>query len=115
MIIKRLSHKKIQVEKNIEIYCGDKKIGETIIKCRYKYGIGYEYPQKLPTKDVFYNQLSHRYGLKKKFIGVITKNVSVNFEDATITLQHLPDYINFDNIQWFTTWSRNRILNSLIG
>lgn len=114
MIIKRLSHRKILVERNIEIYCGTKKIGETTVKCRYKYGTDYPDPVYLPMRDVFYNQLSHKYRLKKKFISVRTKAINVPFEDTTIVLRNCPDFISFDNIQWFTTYNRDRILNNLL-
>lgn len=114
MIIKRLSHRKIQVERNIEIYCGSSKIGEVNINCRYKYGFEFLYPQLLPIHDRFYNQLSNKYGLKKKHISLRTKNINVAFEGKNIILRQCPDFIDFGNVEWFIAYNRNKILNNIL-
>lgn len=115
MIIKRVSHKKVHIKSTIKIYCGQKEVGEKIIKWHYKYGTDYSYPQVLPPKDIFYRQLSQNYGIKRKFIVICTKPINVHFEDKDIIFSHFPDFILFNDVSWFTSYSRNKILNNLLS
>lgn len=117
-----LSENKIQLEYKVPILSQNVIIGE--IKMKFRYKKQGDIWSLIPIRERFINQLSVRYGIKKKNIkyNYINKNVTNNnpfnytymdlsVDELNYSIRSLFKSFKFDDI----TWHRERLIKSLIN
>jgi hypothetical protein len=116
-MIKRLSDRKLQLIGKIGIYfpvtIGHDEIKISEIEIKAKYLIVDNKLNFIDFRPIFYNQLSMKWGIKKKNIYVWKEQVAVNFEGKIYSVDKYPTKIFFIDEKWFKSWVRDFKLTNI--
>lgn len=113
MYIKRVSYKKIQIKKTINITCDKFTIGETELTTTYKTLNTEGKYLRCNLSDRFINKLSQLYGIKKKFISMSYLPTSITIDDVEFEVM-IPDRIVFKDIDWYIRYNRELKIKQLL-
>lgn len=109
---RKLSHKKIQLQYNLDIITHDDVIGTITMKFRYRVDSDNN-AYLIPVKDVMYNMLSMKYAIKKKHIGVVIGKISnpITIDETSYKIDRLPDSIHFSpaDASWYRDWKLKKL------
>lgn len=112
MDIKRVSYKKIQIKKTVNITCDEFIIGDTELTTTYKTLTESKYLRS-NLSDKFINRLSQLYGIKKKFISMSYLSTSIIIDDIEFEVM-IPDNIIFKDIDWYIRYNRELKIRQLL-
>jgi len=107
MKVRRLSHKKIQVEQTLPILCNGNKLGEVSIYQRYKLEDNFAY---LIYSEKLINKISQQYKIKKKFISFEYSNSIINLDEQLISTK-LASTIVFNDLIWYRDFKIKQIVS----
>jgi len=113
MDIKRVSYKKIQIKKTINITCDGFTIGETELTTTYKELKGLSKYLRSNLPDKFINRLSQLYGIRKKFISMSYVSNSIIVDDIEFEVM-IPDNIVFKDIDWYKRYNRELKIRQIL-
>jgi hypothetical protein len=108
MKIRRLSHKKIQVEQTLPIFCNGNKLGEISIYQRYKLEIGQKTAYLIHSEKII-NKISQQYKIKKKFISFRNVPNFIDLDGDNISLR-TAESIVFSDLIWYRDFKIKQII-----
>ena len=110
MKIRRLSHKKIQIEQTLPILCNGNKLGEISIYQRYKLesNLTPNYAYLIHSEKII-NKISQQYKIKKKFISFEYSNSIINLDEQFISTK-LVNSIVFSDLIWYRDFKIKQII-----
>jgi hypothetical protein len=109
MKVKRLSHKKIQIEQTLPILCNGIKLGEVFLYQRYKLEVGQK-TAYLIHSDKIINKISQQYKIKKKFISLVYSPSFISLDDENICTR-VANSIVFTDFIWYRDFKIKQIIS----
>ena len=109
MKVKRLSHKKIQIEQTLPIMCNDTQLGEFSLYQRYKLEVGQKTAYLIHSEKII-NKISKQYKIKKKFISFRIVPNFIDLDGENISLM-TTNSIVFKDLIWYRDFKIKQIIN----
>ena len=110
--VSKLSYKKIQLDYNVPICADGVVVTDAIINIKARYNILGDRLELIFPKEKFYNSLSMRFAVKKKFIGTScthSNSLKVSVDDKEYSIDRLIKSFNIND----KVWSRDFKINEL--
>jgi len=108
MKIRRLSHKKIQIEQTLPILCNGNKLGEVSLYQRYKLELGQKTAYLIHSEKII-NKISQQYKIKKKFISFEHSPNFIDLDGESISLR-TTNTIIFNDLIWYRDFKIKQII-----
>lgn len=108
MKVKRLSHKKIQIEQTLPILCNGIKLGEIFLYQRYKLEVGQKTAYLIHSERII-NRISQQYKIKKKFISFEHSPNFIELDNESISLRTANSII-FTDFIWYRDFKIKQII-----
>ena len=109
MKVKRLSHRKIQIEQTLPILCNGTKLGEVFLYQRYKLEVGQKTAYLIHSEKIV-NRISQQYKIKKKFISFEYSPNFISLDDENISLR-TTNTIVFSDLIWYRDFKIKQIIS----
>ena len=109
MKVKRLSHRKIQIEQTLPILCNGTKLGEVFLYQRYKLEVGQKTAYLIHSEKIV-NKISQQYKIKKKFISFISVPNFIDLDGENISLR-TTESIVFSDLIWYRDFKIKQIIS----
>jgi hypothetical protein len=109
MKIKRLSHRKIQIEQTLPILCNGTKLGEVSLYQRYKLEVGQKTAYLIHSEKIV-NRISQQYKIKKKFISFEYSPNFISLDDEDISVR-TANTIVFSDLIWYRDFKIKQIIS----
>ncbi len=109
MKVKRLSHKKIQIEQTLPILCNGTKLGEIFLYQRYRLEVGQKTAYLIHSEKII-NRISQQYKIKKKFISFEYLTNFISLDDENISTR-VANSIVFTDLIWYRDFKIRQIIN----
>ena len=109
MKVKRLSHKKIQIEQTLPIFSNGNKLGEFSLYQRYRLEVGQKTAYQIPS-DKIVNKISQQYKIKKKFISFRIVPNFIDLDGESISLM-TKESIVFSDLIWYRDFKIKQIIS----
>lgn len=109
MKVKRLSHRKIQIEQTLPILCNGTKLGEVFLYQRYKLEVGQKTAYLIHSEKIV-NRISQQYKIKKKFISFEYSPNFISLDDENISLR-TTNTIVFSDLIWYRDFKIRQIIS----
>ena len=109
MKVKRLSHKKIQIEQTLPILCNGNKLGEVSLYQRYRLEVGQKTAYLIHSEKII-NKISQQYKIKKKFISFRNESNFIDLDGESISLR-TAESIVFSDLIWYRDFKIKQIIN----
>ncbi|MEI7943150.1 MAG: hypothetical protein WCH76_08350 [Candidatus Riflemargulisbacteria bacterium] len=109
MKVKRLSHKKIQIEQTLPILCNGNKLGEVSLYQRYRLEIGQKTAYLIHSERII-NRISQQYQIKKKFISFNHSPNFIDLDGENISLR-IVNTIVFSDLIWYRDFKIKQIIS----
>ena len=108
MKVKRLSHKKIQIEQTLPIFCNGGLLGEVSLYQRYKLEVGQKTAYLIHSEKII-NRISQQYKIKKKFISFENSPNFIELDNENISLR-TTNSIVFTDLIWYRDFKIKQII-----
>jgi hypothetical protein len=109
MKVKRLSHKKIQIEQTLPILCNGNKLGEVSLYQRYKLELGQKTAYLIHSEKIV-NRISQQYKIKKKFISFEHSPNFIDLDGENISLRTVESIV-FSDLIWYRDFKIKQIIS----
>jgi hypothetical protein len=109
MKVKRLSHKKIQIEQTLPIFCNGGLLGEVSLYQRYKLEVGQKTAYLIHSEKII-NRISQQYKIKKKFISFRNVPNFIDLDGENISLR-TTESIVFSDLIWYRDFKIKQIIS----
>jgi hypothetical protein len=109
MKVKRLSHRKIQIEQTLPILCNGTKLGEVSLYQRYKLELGQKTAYLIHSEKIV-NRISQQYKIKKKFISFEYSPNFISLDDEDISVR-TANTIVFSDLIWYRDFKIKQIIS----
>jgi hypothetical protein len=109
MKVKRLSHKKIQIEQTLPIFCNGGLLGEVFLYQRYKLEIGQKTAYLIHSEKII-NRISQQYKIKKKFISFEYSPNFIDLDGENISIR-TAESIVFSDLIWYRDFKIKQIIS----
>ena len=109
MKVKRLSHKKIQIEQTLPILCNGNKLGEVSLYQRYKLEVGQKTAYLIHSEKIV-NRISQQYKIKKKFISFEYSPNFIDLDGENISVR-TTNTIVFSDLIWYRDFKIKQIIS----
>jgi hypothetical protein len=109
MKVKRLSHRKIQIEQTLPIFCNGTKLGEVSLYQRYKLEVGQKTAYLIHSEKIV-NRISQQYKIKKKFISFEYSPNFISLDDEDISVR-TANTIVFSDLIWYRDFKIKQIIS----
>jgi hypothetical protein len=109
MKVKRLSHKKIQIEQTLPILCNGNKLGEVSLYQRYKLEVGQKTAYLIHSEKIV-NRISQQYKIKKKFISFKYSPNFIDLDGENISVR-TTNTIVFSDLIWYRDFKIKQIIS----
>ena len=109
MKVKRLSHKKIQIEQTLPIFCNGGLLGEVSLYQRYRLEVGQKTAYLIHTEKIV-NKISQQYKIKKKFISFRNVPNFIELDGENISLR-TAESIVFSDFIWYRDFKIKQIIS----
>jgi len=109
MKVKRLSHKKIQIEQTLPIFCNGGLLGEVSLYQRYRLEVGQKTAYLIHSEKIV-NKISQQYKIKKKFISFRNVPNFIELDGENISLR-TTESIVFSDLIWYRDFKIKQIIS----
>ena len=109
MKVKRLSHKKIQIEQTLPIFCNGGLLGEVSLYQRYRLEVGQKTAYLIHSEKIV-NKISQQYKIKKKFISFRNVPNFIDLDGENISLR-TAESIVFSDLIWYRDFKIKQIIS----
>lgn len=109
MKVKRLSHKKIQIEQTLPIFCNGGLLGEVSLYQRYRLEVGQKTAYLIHSEKII-NKISQQYKIKKKFISLRNVPNFIYLDGENISLR-TAESIVFSDFIWYRDFKIKQIIS----
>lgn len=108
MKVRRLSHKKIQIEQTLPILCNGNKLGEVNLYQRYKLKLTDTTAYLIHSEKII-NKISQQFKIKKKFISFEYSPDFIELDGQNISIR-VTKSIVFNDLIWYRDFKIKQII-----